>query len=81
MITNDDISEWFSTIPVSDFEGVQAKHVYAMAEIAYKKGFEDYKASLVPVGVVADYLGVVEYFNYSSELEGEVLYALPKETK
>ena len=41
MITDKEIEEWFSTIPVSDFDGVQAKHVYAMAEIAYKKGVED----------------------------------------
>ena len=41
MITNKEIEEWFATIPVSDFSGVEAKHVYAMAEIAYRKGIED----------------------------------------
>ena len=41
MITNKEIEQWFATIPVSDFDGVQASHVYAMAEIAYKKGIED----------------------------------------
>lgn len=41
MITDKEIEEWFSTIEVSEFSGVEAKHVYAMAEIAYKKGVED----------------------------------------
>lgn len=31
MITNKEIEEWFATIPVSDFSGVDASHVYAMA--------------------------------------------------
>lgn len=41
MITNKEIEEWFATIPVSEFSGFEAKHVYAMAEIAYRKGVED----------------------------------------
>lgn len=41
MITSREIEEWFSTIPVSEFDGIEAKHVYAMAEIAYRKGIED----------------------------------------
>lgn len=41
MITNKEIEEWFTTIPVSGFTGVEASHVYAMAEIAYRKGVED----------------------------------------
>lgn len=41
MITNKEIEEWFSTIEVSDFSGVEAEHVYQMAEIAYKKGVKD----------------------------------------
>lgn len=41
MITSKEIEDWFATIQVSDFSGVEAKHVYAMAEIAYRKGVED----------------------------------------
>ena len=41
MISNKEIEQWFNTIPVSEFSGVDAGHVYAMAEIAYKKGIED----------------------------------------
>ena len=41
MITDEEIERLFNTIPVSEFSGVEAKHVYAMAELAYKKGIED----------------------------------------
>ena len=41
MITNKQIEEWFSTIDISDFDGIQAKRVYSMAEIAYKAGMHD----------------------------------------
>jgi hypothetical protein len=41
MITDRDIEEWFSTIYVSEFDGIDASHVYKMAEIAYRKGIED----------------------------------------
>lgn len=41
MITNSDIQEWFATIHVSEFEGLEAKHIYEMAEIAYRKGILD----------------------------------------
>ena len=41
MITNSDIEEWFAAIHVSEFDGLEAKHVYEMAEIAYKKGILD----------------------------------------
>ena len=48
----------------------------ALIEVFTKSVIEDYKSSLVPVGVVTDYLERIEFFNYSSELEGEILYAL-----
>lgn len=41
MITEKEIAEWVLTIEVSEFDGIQAKHIYSMAEIAYKKGVED----------------------------------------
>ena len=41
MINDSIIEMWFSSIPVSEFSGLEAKHMYAMAEIAYKAGFED----------------------------------------
>jgi hypothetical protein len=41
MIKNDDIEQLFQKILVSDFSGLEAKHIYAMAELAYKKGIDD----------------------------------------
>ena len=41
MITSKEIEDWFALISVSEFDGVSAKNVYQMAEIAYRKGVED----------------------------------------
>jgi hypothetical protein len=41
MITSKEIEDWFSTIHFADVGGVEAKHVYQIAEIAYRKGIED----------------------------------------
>ena len=41
MITNKEVEQWISTILVPGFSGIEAKHVYSMAEISYKKGAED----------------------------------------
>ena len=41
MIKNELIEEWFSIIKASDIDGVQAKHLYEIAQIAYKKGVAD----------------------------------------
>ena len=38
MLTNKEVEQWLSTISVSGFSGIEAKHVYSMAEIAYKAG-------------------------------------------
>ena len=79
-MNNDEVLELAKkcNVEITTYDRELLSYTFAIAnlEAFAQEAIEHYKASLIPVGVVTDYLKRIEFFNYSSELEGEILYAL-----